>query len=44
MSATPSPVISMDATENPYAIVLNKRVRAYKKKVERISALKGKQV
>jgi hypothetical protein len=30
--------------DNPYITVLNRRIRAFKKKVERINALQGKKV
>lgn len=44
MSSTPSPVTPTDGTENPYIVVVNKRIRAYKKKIERINSLRGKEV
>ena len=44
MSTYPSNMDASGVVDNEYAVILNKRIRAYKKKLERINALKGKQV
>ena len=44
MSTNPSNVDATSVVDNEYTIILNKRIRAYKKKLERINALKGKEV
>ena len=44
MSSPVSPVVATGAPEHPLIVVVNKRIRAYKKKIERINALSGKQV
>ena len=44
MSTNPSVVDATSAVDNEYTAILNKRIRAYKKKLERISVLKSKEV
>ena len=44
MSNSASPVVSTAARDNEYITVVNKRIRAYKKKIDRILALRGKEV
>ena len=44
MSSATSGNCSSVAVENEYMVVLRKRIRAYKKKLDRISALKDKKV
>lgn len=44
MSSATSAHCSSVAAENEYVVVLRKRIRAYKKKLDRISALRDKKV
>lgn len=44
MSNSASPVVSTVTCDNEYITVVNKRIRAYKKKIDRILALRGKEV
>ena len=44
MSTNPSLKDATSVVDNEYTSIVNKRIRAYKKKLERISALKDKQV
>ena len=43
MSNSASPVVSTVTCDNEYITVVNKRIRAYKKKIDRILALRGKE-
>lgn len=44
MSTNPSDVDATSVVDTEYTVILNKRIRAYKKKLERISVLKSKEV
>ena len=44
MSGVASATLSTEQVEISYLSILNKRIRAYKKKVDRINALQGKKV